>query len=94
MIGLFVSHGISFVRNYLSGKEYASQTMQRLMKQPYRRIVLLHVAIIAGGMPVMMLGSPIPLLFILVGLKIGLDIWLHTKEHSAAQPQTAGRPED
>lgn len=93
VICLFVSHGISFVRNYLSGKEYASQTMERLMKQPYRRIVLLHIAIIAGGMPVMVLGSPIPLLFILVGVKIGLDIWLHTKEHSAPQPETADRSE-
>ena len=51
------------------------------MNRPYKRVVLLHVAIIAGGMPIMMLDSPVPLLFILVLLKIYLDIRLHTKSH-------------
>ena len=87
---LFVSHGVSFVQNYLLGKEYASATMQGLMARPYTRIVLLHFAIIAGGLPVMVLGSPVPLLFVLVGLKIGLDVWLHVRSHRAA-PAAADR---
>ena len=53
------------------------------MSRPYTRIVLLHVAIIAGGVPIMMLGSPVPLLCILVILKIGMDVWLHIKSHRA-----------
>ena len=44
------------------------------MMRPYKRIVLMHVAIIAGGVPIMMLGSPVPLLCILVFLKIGMDV--------------------
>ena len=80
---LVVSHGISFIRNYLIGGEYLTLTIGKLMSRPYTRIILMHVAIIAGGVPIMMLGSPVPLLCILVILKIGMDIWLHTKSHKA-----------
>jgi hypothetical protein len=83
VLGLVVSHGISFIRNYLIGGEYLTLTIGKLMSRPYTRIVLLHVAIIAGGVPIMMLGSPVPLLCILVILKIGMDVWLHTKSHGA-----------
>jgi len=65
---LFASHGISFVHNY----------------RPYARIVLLHVVVIAGAAPMMMLGSPAVLLFMLVGFKIGMDIWLHARSHRPA----------
>lgn len=53
------------------------------MSRPYTRIALLQVAIIAGGVPIMMLGSPVPLLCILVILKIGMDVWLHARSHRA-----------
>ena len=82
-LGLAVSHGISFIRNYLIGGEYLAQSIGKLMSRPYKRIVLMHVAIIAGGVPIMMLGSPVPLLCILIVLKIVMDVWLHTKSHKA-----------
>jgi hypothetical protein len=83
VIGLVVSHGISFIRNYLIAGEYLTRPIEKLMSRPYKRIVLMHVAIIAGGVPIMMLGSPVPLLCILIILKIGMDIWLHSKSHKA-----------
>lgn len=82
VLGLLVSHGISFIRNYLIGGEYLTHSIGKLMSRPYKRIVLMHVAIIAGGVPIMMLGSPVPLLCILIMLKIAMDIWLHTKAHN------------
>lgn len=91
VLGLLISHGISFVQNYLLGREYASLTPERVMVQPYGRIVLLHVTIIAGGVPVMLLGSPVPLLCILIGLKVVIDIGLHVRSHRAAlSPRTGG----
>ena len=81
VLGLVVSHGISFIRNYLIGGEYLTRSTGKLMSRPYKRIVLMHVAIIAGGVPIMMLGSPVPLLCILIVLKIAMDIWLHNKSH-------------
>jgi uncharacterized membrane protein YjjP (DUF1212 family) len=81
VLALTLSHGISFVQNFLLGGEIRRQKMQELMRQPYKRIALLHVAILAGAVPVMILGSPVPLLIILVMAKIVLDIRLHLKTH-------------
>ena len=87
-IGLLVSHGVSFVHNYIIRKEYTHLTMSTLMKRPYSRIVLLHVAIIAGAVPTMVLGSPIGLLYVLVALKIGIDIHLHNKSYKQFHKST------
>ena len=91
VLALTVSHGISFIQNYLVGKEYARQTLKELMSQPYKRIALLHVAILAGAAPVMMLGSPVPLLIILMMAKIVLDLRLHLRTHQAIAA-AAGTP--
>ena len=93
VLALFVSHGVSFVQNFLLGGEYRTLTVQKLMARPYTRIVILHVAIIAAAMPVMVLGSPVPLLCILVLLKIGVDLWLHVKSHTPA-PAKTDKPDD
>ena len=80
-VALVLSHGISFVQNFVGKKEFERFTTEQLMQQPYKRIVLLHVAIIAGGFGVMALGSPLPLLMLIVVGKIALDIHLHRREH-------------
>jgi len=46
---LFLSHGISFVRNYLKNAEYRSRRIQSVMLQPYGRIALVHIYVIAGA---------------------------------------------
>jgi hypothetical protein len=84
VLGLAVSHGLSFVKNFLFGQEYLSLKINEIMMRPYKRIVLMHVAIIAGGVFIMKLGSPVVLLCVLIFLKIGMDIWLHLKSHRAA----------
>ena len=81
LLALIVSHGISFIQNYLRGGEFRTATTQQLMHEPYSRIVLLHVVIIAGGVAVLALGSPVPVLVLLVIGKIALDISLHIREH-------------
>ena len=83
-LGLFVSHGISFIKNFINGKQYLSLKMKDIMSRPYKRIMLMHVAIIIGGLLVMKLGSPVALLCVLILLKIGLDIWLHVKSYRSA----------
>jgi len=82
-LALVVSHGVSFVLVYLGQREYAHTTMTELMNAPYRRIAVLHIAIIAGGFLVVQLGSPLGLLVALVALKIGMDIMLHNRSHAA-----------
>jgi hypothetical protein len=83
-VALFVSHGISLFVNYYRGGEYRGKSTRDLMSAPYKRIVILHIAIIAGGFAVMALGSPVALLLLLVALKLGLDVFLHLGERRRA----------
>jgi hypothetical protein len=84
-VALVISHGISFVMNFLLADERDALTLRDLMGAPYGRIVVLHVAIILGGFAVMALGEPVALLVVLVLLKLGLDIKLHLREHGATR---------
>lgn len=80
---LFISHGISFVLNFMQGPEREELSLKQLMAAPYSRIVVLHIAIIIGGLGVMALGQPVAMLAVLVLLKIALDVILHLREHRA-----------
>jgi hypothetical protein len=60
------------------------------MKAPYKRVAVLHVAVIAGGFLVQRLGSPLGLLLALVAIKIVMDISLHRRSHAAAAGAAAG----
>lgn len=81
---LALSHGISFIHNHVIKREYATLSIGELMSRPYKRIVVLHVAILAGAVPIMMAGSPTPLLVVLIVIKIGLDVVLHARSHATA----------
>ncbi len=81
VFALFASHGISFVYNYLIKGEYAKTNLGKLMAAPYGRVVVMHVAIIAGGFLLVALKSPAVLLLVLVALKTFVDVKLHLYEH-------------
>ncbi|MBM4045802.1 MAG: hypothetical protein FJ279_11860 [Planctomycetes bacterium] len=59
--------------------EYRTALLPLLMFRPYARMVILHVAIIFGGFLTALVGSPIPLLTILIILKLGLDLYFHRR---------------
>jgi hypothetical protein len=79
---LFISHGVSFAVNYIGKGEYKEVTLNQLMGQPYVRVIILHMTIIFGGGLITLLGSPIFALLLLVGLKIGIDVLAHLKQHA------------
>ena len=81
---LAASHLFSFAWNYLYRGEFRQVQLPRLMMQPYGRVVVLHLAIIFGGIAAMTLGSPVWALLLLLALKVGLDLKAHVKEHSAS----------
>ncbi|MHC4509165.1 MAG: DUF6498-containing protein [Planctomycetota bacterium] len=91
VLALFASHGVSFVQNYLLKGEYATAKPDKLMGSPYGRVVVMHVAIIAGGFLTMAIGSPAPLLVVLVLLKTVLDVSLHNREHKKARAKAQAR---
>jgi hypothetical protein len=81
LLALFLSHGVSFVTNFLRRREYAGRDPADQMKEPYRRIVVMHITIIFGGWFILALGAPAWALVLLVGLKTGVDLAAHRREH-------------
>lgn len=86
LIALFVSHGFSLVKNYLLGGEFRTTKVQEQMFSPYPRIVVLHLAILFGAFAIQALGSPLPMLLILVAGKTVLDVFLHRWSHRKTAP--------
>ncbi len=80
---LLISHGWSFVTNFLGSAERENLTAQEAMALPYRRMVITHVALILGGVFLVRNGEPTGGLLLLIALKIGMDIVFHRKEHTA-----------
>lgn len=81
-LALLLSHGFSFLWNYLLGGEYKHASLQQLMGQPYSRVITLHLVILFGAGIAAALGSPTPALVLLVALKIGFDIAAHRRERT------------
>jgi hypothetical protein len=84
---LFVSHGVSYVSNFIYKKEYTLHTLKDFMVTPYKRIMLLHVTLIAGGFLMILFQSPKSAAALLIILKIVIDVRAHIKEH-AIRPLT------
>jgi hypothetical protein len=84
LAALLVSHGVSFVTNFLGRREYVDRDVRDLMSEPYKRVIILHVTIIIGGGLILILGSPLPALLLLVVLKTVVDAQAHRTEHRRA----------
>ena len=82
MFGFFISHGISYVVNYLGRREYERTQIGLLVFRPFGRVVVLHVTVIIGGGLVTLTGSHVVALVLLVLLKTGVDIRSHCRERS------------
>lgn len=90
LLALGVSHAISYRVNFIGRAEYAGRTINVQMGEPYKRIMVMHVTIIFGGFLVMALGSALPALVLLVGLKLAADTRAHLREHGGPE-NPAGR---
>jgi hypothetical protein len=81
-IGLAISHGVSFVINYLGRQEYRWISPQAQAMAPYGRLLILHVTIIVGAIVSLAVGSPVGAVLVLVLLKTAVDLAFHRREHS------------
>ena len=82
ILALFVSHGWSFVENYMGKREHERLTPGQAMALPYRRMFITHIALLVGGFFLVEKGEPLAGLILLVVLKIGLDVVFHRREHA------------
>ena len=89
ILALFISHGISFIGNYLIKGEYLTAKVKNQMGDPYARVIVMHIAILGGGFLTMAIGSPVILLLVLIVLKTILDVKLHQREHRKKQKSTS-----
>jgi hypothetical protein len=89
---LFLSHGVSFLLNYVGRREFLNTTPIKQMFQPYGRLIILHVTIILGAFLVIGLGQPVLLVALLVLLKTIVDLFFHLREHATAAPTTTAPP--
>lgn len=85
---LVLSHGVSFVHNYLMSGENKRASLPQLMAQPYGRVMILHVTILLGGFLVQAAGQPILALLLLVVLKTAIDLRAHLAERARLAPAT------
>jgi len=83
LLGFVISHGLSFFEHVLVAGEDEGRSAQKIMGDPYRRIALMHVAILAGSALIISLGggTAVPMLLALVALKTWIDLSQHRKEH-------------
>lgn len=82
LAALFISHGVSFFTNYIGRREYVGVEVKTQMAEPYKRIIVMHLTIIFGGMLTMIFRTPTAALFLLIALKTAADLYAHRKEHS------------
>jgi len=77
VLALFVSHGFSFIYNYILKGERKKATINKLMTTPYSRIIILHLTLIFGAFLIIQFKAPEAGLTLLIILKIGVDLSAH-----------------
>lgn len=83
---LLASHGYSFFHNYIGGRQYLSAELDKQMFQPYKRIVVVHLFILAGGFLMTMFTLPVLAVVLFIALKTAIDGWSHQREQAGAKP--------
>jgi len=80
-VSLFVSHGLSFVFNFVLSKEYERVSARKQLFAPYSRVMIMHLTIIFGAAIVLQFESPLLLIILMIVMKIAVDLWSHYREH-------------
>ena len=86
IVALFISHGWSFIENYMGRNEYEKLSPMQAMSLPYKRMAITHIALILGGFFLIEEGQPLAGLVFLVIFKIALDVMFHRREHRLLAP--------
>jgi hypothetical protein len=74
LAALTLAYAAQFVLRDLPALRESNATGEALMREPYSRIIVLHIAILVGGGLAKALGSPLPALVLLIALKTALDL--------------------
>lgn len=91
-VGLVVSHGISFVVNFLGKGEYRRTTVKEEIAAPWKRVLIMHATTLVGAWSVMLFEAPVGALVMLAVLKIVVDLHGHLRERRASPDVEPARP--
>ncbi len=80
LLSLLLTHGLSYHTNFIGTGEYTKVSPPDLFIYPYPRIAVLHLVILLGAIPVLLLGAPLIALVILIVLKTFVDLKLQRFE--------------
>ncbi len=75
ILGLVVSHAVSFAHDFLWKGVFREADIMDFMIGPFIRMVVMHIFVFAGGIAVRILGSPVIGVVVLVLFKTGLDLF-------------------
>ncbi len=78
---LFISHAISYKKNFLDGREYLNETGPSPLIAIFKRIGVMHSVLLVGGLAVKLSGHKTLALLFLFLVKIFFDIRAHLREH-------------
>jgi hypothetical protein len=90
LAGLAASHGLAFGVDYLGSGAFREATVQDEMGRPYRRVLVLHVVLIAGGFLMLVADGPVWALGLLVVLKTATDLHAYLRTRGAAPAAEPG----
>lgn len=83
VLALFAFQLLDWIRDTLKSG-LGNEGLRELMTAPYRRIVVLHITIIASGFALMALDEPITGLLILIVLKTAFDLYHWNRDENKA----------
>lgn len=88
VVALFAFQLLDWIRDS-SERGFGSDSIKELTTAPYRRIVILHITIIASGFALGALNEPLAGLLLLIIFKTGMDIYHWDKDEKSA---STGKP--
>lgn len=89
LLALLVSHGFSFLHNFVGQQEYLDRSVSKQMSEPYSRVIFMHLVIIFGGGLALVMGEPTLVILLTILAKIAVDVRAHLKQHAAGSNRAA-----
>ncbi|WP_126456847.1 DUF6498-containing protein [Sulfuriflexus mobilis] len=86
VLALFAYQLIDWIRD-TSERGFGSDGIKDLTTAPYRRILVLHITILASGFALGAMDEPLTGLLLLIIFKTGMDIYHWDKDEKAAAPK-------
>jgi len=78
LLGMMISHGYAFFKDLASGR-LSRVTPEKMMSEPYQRILILHLVVLGSGFLLQLLPWPMVSVVLLTAVKILTEI--HSRKH-------------